>query len=408
MERLWERQKDILGIIENLDISPTMYENADVKYHALASYLGDNGVDADIYPQGSFALGTVVRPVVKDPEAAYDLDFICQVRQTREQVTPSGLRGMIEGVLKSGDRYADKLKVDNNCITVEYADVGEVGFAIDVVPAAEESYARKQRLKEKSERPELLDTAIAIPRHNGNRDYDWLTNNPRGFRVWFEEVNRPFSEFDYEDRRKKFFEKNRQIFATVEEIPDGLMRSALQRVIQILKYHRDVYYSNLSRRESGDLKPISAIINVVVAEIARFADAKLNTFELLKFVLDELDIYAERQNLTDEDFGKRFGERAVIGRSKDGRRWIIQNPADPEDNLADKWNDDDRISEYFFRWIKACREDLVESFGLPNGEFRTAIENAFGRSLVEKFWGDKYKSGIGAEPIMTYPRPFSR
>lgn len=30
-----------------------------------------------MYPQGSFAIGTVVRPNVKNPDANYDLDFIC-------------------------------------------------------------------------------------------------------------------------------------------------------------------------------------------------------------------------------------------------------------------------------------------------------------------------------------------
>lgn len=34
-----ERQRDILRIIESLDITPSMYKNADEKYHALAKYL---------------------------------------------------------------------------------------------------------------------------------------------------------------------------------------------------------------------------------------------------------------------------------------------------------------------------------------------------------------------------------
>lgn len=61
----FERQKDILSIIEKLDISPTLFKNATEKYKALAKYLNDNGLEADMYPQGSFAIGTVVRPNVK-------------------------------------------------------------------------------------------------------------------------------------------------------------------------------------------------------------------------------------------------------------------------------------------------------------------------------------------------------
>lgn len=61
----FERQKDILSIIEKLDISPTLFKNATEKYKTLAKYLNDNGLEADMYPQGSFAIGTVVRPNVK-------------------------------------------------------------------------------------------------------------------------------------------------------------------------------------------------------------------------------------------------------------------------------------------------------------------------------------------------------
>ena len=56
------RQQDILKLIEGLDISPTMYKNATDKYKAVGTYLQEQGVECDIFPQGSFRLGTVVRP----------------------------------------------------------------------------------------------------------------------------------------------------------------------------------------------------------------------------------------------------------------------------------------------------------------------------------------------------------
>ena len=58
MNNTYERQKDILKLISQLDISVTMYKNADEKYHAVAKFLEDCGIDADIYPQGSFDLTT--------------------------------------------------------------------------------------------------------------------------------------------------------------------------------------------------------------------------------------------------------------------------------------------------------------------------------------------------------------
>ena len=56
------RQKDILKLIEGLDISPTMFRDATVKYSTVSLYLQAAGLECDVFPQGSFSLGTVVRP----------------------------------------------------------------------------------------------------------------------------------------------------------------------------------------------------------------------------------------------------------------------------------------------------------------------------------------------------------
>ena len=90
------REKDVIKIIENLDISPTLYKNAVEKYQNIAKFLQGKGLNVDIYPQGSFALGTVVRPYSADDNAAYDLDFICQVSNTdRDDIDAKGWRSFI-------------------------------------------------------------------------------------------------------------------------------------------------------------------------------------------------------------------------------------------------------------------------------------------------------------------------
>lgn len=281
MKNIPERQKDILSIIASLDISPTMYRNADEKYKAVAKFLSDYGIEADMYPQGSFAFGTVVRPNSKNPSASYDLDFICQVSGNRNNHSPNELRRKIEGALTSSGVYGGKLEVYDECFTIEYADINGIGFNIDIVPATDESYESKIRLVKKSPSPELIDTAIAIPKHNGERNYSWLTNNPKGFRAWFEKINEPFLAVSREVYRQHLFEQNRKVYASVEEIPHGLERSALQRVIQILKYHRDIYFSKV--RDGDNIKPISAIINVVVAKISSQHAPTYNVFDLFGF-----------------------------------------------------------------------------------------------------------------------------
>lgn len=405
-----ERQSDILKLISQLDISPTMYKNADDKYHALATFLEDCGINADIYPHGSFAFGTVVRPCAKDPDAAYDLDFICQLQMTRDQISPSALRKKIEDALKNSDRYSGKLTVYEKCFTIEYSDINGIKFMIDIVPATDESLQHKQELMKKSNSPDLLHTAIAIPKCNGERNYSWITNNPKGLRQWFDAINKPFLSFNREYRREVIYQSNRTIFNSVDDIPTGLERSSMQRVIQILKFHRDVYYLNLQRTNNNDLKPISAIINVLVASISKSANPQSSTFELLTYVLDELNIYAQHQSLGTADFTKQYGSRTIISRSKTDRKWIIQNPANPEDNLADAWNTKPNIPKEFFSWIAVCKKDLIKSMALPDSQFRSTMDNAFGPTAVQKCWGDKYRPDTVslAKPIVTRPKPYKR
>ena len=156
------RQKDILSIIDKIDITPTMYFNAVEKYMQLARYLSDNGIEAEIYPQGSFALGTVVRPIMKGDDAAYDLDFVCQVHDYKNTLSPTELRNKVLKIFLDSKLYDRNLKIYEECFTIEFADIDGVGFSIDIVPAVAESAETIARLVTKTVRQDLVETAIAI------------------------------------------------------------------------------------------------------------------------------------------------------------------------------------------------------------------------------------------------------
>lgn len=383
-----ERQNDILKLISELDISPTLYRNAVQKYENITAYLVNHGIDADMYPQGSFALGTVVRPYSKDKETNYDLDFICQVKGSRNSFTPSELRKEIQDVLSSSDLYGGKLVPCDECFTIEYADVNGIGFSIDIVPATDEDIAIKQELYNLCDNPELINTAIAIPRYSQQKVYNWITNNPKGYRQWFESINEPFRLYSRDNYRKALFEANQSIYNSVEDIPIAMERSPLQRVIQILKHHRNVYYSHIN--DGDTLKPISAIINTVVTQIAFSASPTLSTYELLEHVLNEFEIYSNHQTLSVDSFRQNYGNRSVI--AKDNGKWIILNPANPKDNLADKWNQTPEIARRFFLWINTAKHELIDSLVLKDEEFRAISESAFGHTSISKSWGSKYNA----------------
>lgn len=389
-----DRQRDILKIISQLDITPTMYQNAVTKYTSIAKYLENNGIEAAMYPQGSFALGTVVRPNTKDPNAEYDLDLICQLRNTRDDLTAAELRKKVEDILTSSDLYGGKLTIYDKCFTIKYADVNGVGFSIDIVPAVAENEENKMRLRLKSKNPNLIENAIAIPKHC-EKNYNWITNNPKGYRLWFENINAPLQEASRKQYRQMLFEENRSIYDSVEEIPEELDRSALQRVIQILKYHRDMYYVKL--KNGDDIKPISAILSTIVARISSSVSTNISVFDLLHYVLNEFSTYAEHQILTEESFAERYQGKSVI--EKKGGKWIIVNPANPEDNLADQWNQDASIPKHFFVWAKAVREDLIDSLQMSDEDFRAKAETAFGLMTVANAWGNKYNK-FAPKPVI--------
>ena len=131
-----DKSKRLYEIIKKLDIPDSMRKNAKEKYENLARELSENGIDVEIYPQGSFALGTVVRPFTKGKDVDYDLDFICQEMYTKSNIKPEQVKKCIEEILKKNGRNVQE---DNTCWTIDYANIQEhLGFNIDVVPAVDE------------------------------------------------------------------------------------------------------------------------------------------------------------------------------------------------------------------------------------------------------------------------------
>lgn len=400
---IYERQKDFLSVIEKLDISPTLFKNAQRKYEALAAFLDEHGIEAVIYPQGSFALGTVTRPIKKADSPSYDLDCICQVSGTKSEYTPSGLRDLIENTLKDNDTYGGKLVKWEECFTIEYADINGVSFSIDLVPAVSDSETEKADLIIKGISTQIVDTSIAIPRQNSEKSYRWISNNPKGFKKWFDDINAPFLMYASKYAERGIFES-----ASVEELPNEVRRSALQRVIQILKYQRDTFYS---KRSDGDkIKPISALITTIASRIAStYGKKDCSVFELLEYVLTKLEMCIHQTEMTFEQFSSQYDNSPVIS-YKNGK-WIVPNPADPDDNLADKWNTDKNIPKTFFIWISTIKKDFFELMAQnDDNQFGVFMENSFSDYDPDNPVFKKYRKTRIATPInaATASKPYYR
>jgi hypothetical protein len=87
-------QEQLSAILDNiardLDLSPSKYKTAVQRYQSVGNHLetgtgypGEPNTQ-NIYPQGSFRLGTVVCPLREDKEGDYDIDLVFQYQTNKD------------------------------------------------------------------------------------------------------------------------------------------------------------------------------------------------------------------------------------------------------------------------------------------------------------------------------------
>src|SRR5579859_3729896 len=108
----------LINLGEDLDIPNHLYEDAVLKYKDVGEWLAgdDSGLknySPEIYPQGSFRLGTVVRPIA--PGAEYDIDLVCHLHIEKENVTQSRLKEMIGERLMGREDLRGMLSPSRRC-----------------------------------------------------------------------------------------------------------------------------------------------------------------------------------------------------------------------------------------------------------------------------------------------------
>lgn len=369
---LKKRNDDLEKLVKRIDITATMYKNAKEKYEAIAKYLNNNGIEANIYPQGSFRMGTVVKPYNESSEKDYDLDVICNLVIPKKTTDPENVKNQIGKALKDSDLYKDKLlPEEDRCWTLKYAKIdGEVGFSLDIVPSVDEASEVINGVVGLGVSSDLASEAIAITTKIAT-NYHWDESNPKGYAIWFDEINKPFLEFNREERRTQYFTENKGMFASVEDIPSNLERSSLQRVIQILKRHRDIYYS---RTKKWDERPISAIITTLCSKISSNAAKDLSTFELLGFVVKELKVYSELLDIGQDIFEERYAERKFI--KKENKKWTVYNPVNPNDIYTENWTK--KTADTFFKWIDTVFIDVIENEEFGEKSYYSGLLRGFG------------------------------
>ena len=126
----------IIELVRKLDITDTEFDTLTKSYQTVGNYLAEESsplysYSPEIRPQGSFLLGTVVRPVSDD--ADIDIDLVCELTNKPANWTQYNLKEAVGDRLKDHQGYKGKLdKEGKRCWTIIY---GDGAYHMDILPS---------------------------------------------------------------------------------------------------------------------------------------------------------------------------------------------------------------------------------------------------------------------------------
>lgn len=338
---------DLYGrLAQSIDISDELYENAVNEYNALGKWIDTQTPDykISIFPQGSFSLGTVVKPITDSDD--YDLDLVCEFAE-RHGLSARQLKfDVVKPLLLNYRKISGKIEEKRRCWHVEYDEVPN--FHMDIVPAF------------------TVDTHIMITDHNEETNsYEYIGSNPAGYTEWFlsrSEKQRTmlFEEYKRNNRSLVFAQ------ADIEKIKRHKIKTPLQRAVQLLKRHRDIMFE---RRNPHD-KPISVIITTIAGQLYQEEN---NLVDALICILDEAETY--------------------IFKNKHGDDFFIENPSFAGENFADKWNEYPSRAAAFFEWLNQAKRDFTDKglLSMSRVQMAAAMNSAIGAITSKRVFSEMAK-----------------
>lgn len=364
-----------------LDVTDTEFKIITSSYEAVGRFLAEGtsplqAYNPSIHPQGSFLLGTVVRPISDEDDL--DIDLVCELNNKPSYWTQFHLKQAVGNRLKSSDLYREKLDDEGKrCWTLFY---GDNKYHLDVLPSLVCENYREVVTRYFSEgtgsNPE--DLAIHIT-DKTREDYKtqtdsdrWMISNPFGYAQWFlSSAKRAYSE-----------QRTFACEAKIDPVPKySKDKFVLQRIVQLLKRHRDKMF------DGDDNKPISIIITTLATRAYN----------------DERNLFAALRNIAKT--------MASMVEDRNGVKWV-PNPVNFTENFADRWPDNPKLQDNFYKWTEKLQKDidrLEAAKGLPairsilNDMFGETVSNktyeSYGKLLLERRKSGGLKAGLATATL---------
>jgi hypothetical protein len=340
------KKSQIAGILERLcqtlELTPSQHDLAKTRYEGVGAWLAgsDNALlkSVTIYPQGSIALGTTVRPLARDE---HDVDLICFVASLGVELPPTALKNGIGDRLRANGHYKDLLEEKSRCWRLNYANE----FHLDITPSITN--------------PKCAAGGELVP---DKALKQWKPSNPRGYQRWFEQraMLQP-------RMRLAKAELEERVRAELQPFPARMdLKGILRRSVQLGKRHRDIHFRSLD----PDLRPISVVITTLAAKSYAHCVATSeydSELDVLSDVVRFMPMFIE--------------ERKVQGQT----RWFIWNETTAGENFAEKWNSDPSRAEAFFDWHARAAADLDRLAVIEGLDRLTkSLRESFGDGPVSK------------------------
>ena len=319
-------------IAKELDISEDKRKKAVESYNSVGTYLSNHiKAQVDIFPQGSFGLGTVIKPLSDEDD--YDIDLVCKIN--KHFSNPKDLKNEVGQALKESDRYSKMLQDEGKrCWTLKYSE--EAQYHMDILPSITDiTYDKDKKLKITNKDEET-------------GTYTFTTTNPEAYFEWFNEKQ--------QEEKQRLIERFAvQNNKNIEEVPEYEVKTTLQVALQILKRYRDKKFE-----DRLDDKPISIILTTIMAQIYA---GENNVYELIK------------------NFSNNYKKYIKI---KNGIEWV-ENPVNSEENFADKWQIYPERKDAFKFFMTELKKDIVNNTFITSGnlfEESKSYKEMFGTKIV--------------------------
>jgi hypothetical protein len=283
---------------EALQLTPTLYEQAETHYRGAANWIGDVGswfynYDPDIFSQGSFRIGTTTKPIFQNE---FDLDFVLQLAMNF-RIDPLRLLDELENRLLANKTYAPMVERLNRCVRLNYADK----FHLDILPAV----------------PDGEGTRIAVP---DRKLAGWKSSDPKAYAAWFQSRC---------VQRAVRFDKAAQI-EPLRPFATAAQKAVLQQVVQLSKRCRDRYPVFI---KDCKLSPRSIVLTTLAAESYSGSDSTA------------VAIYGVVHTL-----------RAQFASNRTPIE--VWNPVNSLELLSEQWDSDPTAYAQYGRWLDSFASDL--------------------------------------------------